>query len=243
MLSNICPAGKAVAAGRQIAKAAGRAAKMAALKAFAKGLAKTIARKVKRKAKKFMKKELKNQAEYLKEEFADFLLEEASEAMAIEYVAKESKHEFPDAEDIARAVDPIGVFDVIDAFNLKSCTDTELATFPGCSPGRLIADQGMDTALSRAEDECCFGYGDITHENICFWGKCYDVYFVTCSAEDTYYDIFAQQEGDDIPVDPLGFDDDDFYSNLSPDQETDIISSDDEYGLDDYAIQFCVNIW
>lgn len=77
--------------------------------------------------------EIKKQVKYLRDEAVESILQEAAEAFAIERTKKEVKRDVPDVEDIARACDPIGVMDVIDAFNLNSCDDTEIENFPTCA--------------------------------------------------------------------------------------------------------------
>ena len=69
----------------------------------------------------------------LRDEAVESILQEAAEAFAIERAKKEVGYQVPSIEEIARACDPIGVMDVIDAFNLNSCDDTVIENFPTCS--------------------------------------------------------------------------------------------------------------
>lgn len=145
----------------------------------AKSIAKQLMKKTKRKVKKFMKSEVKGAVRALKDEAVDAILEEAAEAFAIERTKKDMKgYSVPDFEEVARACDPIGVMvstrsfasriwyeyvqcrltnpiffsqDVIDAFDLNSCDDTEIEPFPACSSNTFYDKYSLASAMMRAE--------------------------------------------------------------------------------------------
>jgi len=159
MLASVFPAGKVAALAGKMAKAASKAAMKALLKQFAKEIAKQLLKKTKRKVQKFMKAEIKGAVRALKDEAVESILQEAAEAFAIERAKKEVGYSVPSIEEIARACDPIGVMDVIDAFNLNSCDDTVLENFPACSdPYRWAHGSEEIDVMLWAEDNCCFGY-------------------------------------------------------------------------------------
>ena len=88
---------------------------------------------------------------------AEEVLEEAAEAFAIERTKQEIGYQVPSFEEVARALDPIGVMDVIDAFNLGSCDDTKIADFPTCpGPGHWIIGFGELGAMNAAEEVSSF---------------------------------------------------------------------------------------
>jgi len=167
MLSNFIPGyGQLKAVGTKLLRVGVQAAK-AVMKQIAKSIAKQLMRKAKRKVKKFMKAEVRGQIQQLKDSAVEAILQEAAEAFAIERTAQELKHEFPSIEDVARAIDPIGVMDVVDAFNHDDCSSTEIETFPTCSQTHYVSFT-MSTVMADAEAECCFGYHTPTRVNYWF---------------------------------------------------------------------------
>ena len=90
---------------------------------------------------------------YLKDEAVEAILQEAAEAFAIERAKKEIGYSVPTIEEIARACDPVGVMDVIDAFNLNSCDDTEIEDFPACTDSTTYFHQAEEIdAMLEAEE-------------------------------------------------------------------------------------------
>ena len=135
MLSSICPASKLRSLATRVTRAASTAARKVVVEQFARAVAVRLMRKAKRKAKKFMKSHVRNGARYLRESAVDAILQEAAEAFAIERVRQERELQIPSFEDVARALDPIGVAGVVDAFSLESFTSAEIETFSGCYEG------------------------------------------------------------------------------------------------------------
>lgn len=184
MLASVFPAGKVAALASKMAKAATKAAMKALLKQFAKEIAKNLLKKTKRKVQKFMKAEIKGAVRALKDEAVESILQEAAEAFAIERAKKEVGYSVPDIEEIARACDPIGVMDVIDAFNLASCDDTVLENFPACTDPYHWAHSSEEIEVMLFnENHCCFGYTPPEYVYISGWGWRYKS---VCNAGESY---------------------------------------------------------
>lgn len=207
MLSSICPASKLKTLATKVAKAASTAARKAVIKQFARAIAVRLMRKAKRKAKKFMKSHVKNGVRYLRESVVDAILQEAAEAFAIERARKERELQIPSFEDVARALDPIGVAGVVDAFSLDSCNSAEIETFPGCYEGWAYENSFYSVYL-WTEDNCC---GEVYDSG---WHSTYKVHFMHCyAAASEEYDLSDVSEFNTNTTDIDEFDDDDFYSN------------------------------
>lgn len=74
--------------------------------------------------------------------------------------------------------------DVIDAFNLNSCDDTELENFPTCTdPYRWVHGSEEIDVLLWAEEHCCFGFTTPEWTYIDSWGYRWKS---TCHEGDSY---------------------------------------------------------
>jgi hypothetical protein len=233
MLASVFPAGKVAALAGKLAKAASKAAAKALLKQFAKSIAKQLMKKTKRKVKKFMKSEVKGAVRALKDEAVDAILEEAAEAFAIERTKKDMKgYSVPDFEEVARACDPIGVMDVIDAFDLNSCDDTEIEPFPACSSNTFYDKYSLASAMMRAEAECCFGYTTGRKELHFMWWSLGWYNYATCNQEGSH--IFLHSTNSTEDDDGLNWLDD----NVDPEGAVDVIW--DESPVSSENFQFCM---
>ena len=197
MLASVFPPAKVAALAKSLVKVGTKAAMKALMKQFAKNIAKQLMKKTKRKVKKFMKGEVKGVTQYLKDEAVDAILEEAAEAFAIERTRQEmKKYNAPDFEEVARAIDPIGVMDVIDAFKMNSCDDTEVEEFPKCYYGSRAAYTQTD-AMLWAEDECCFGY-TLEYKRVFYWWSSYYRHVATCKTDSSHVTLDSStQDSDD----------------------------------------------
>jgi hypothetical protein len=238
MLASVFPAGKVAVLAKQMAKAASKAAMKALLKQFAKSIAKRLLRKTKRKVKKFMKAEIKGLKKSLREEAVESILQEAAEAFAIERAKKEVGYQVPSIEDIARACDPIGVMDVIDAFNLNSCDDTEIENFPTCSDSTTYFHSASQIeTMIQAEDNCCFGYYTPWRRYVRHYGYRY----VTYCRSGSHVLLTTPQDGEaQDAVDPW-VDDDPGDEGVDPDSLVDVLYDDPPMsGEDRMFCELCV---
>jgi len=156
---------------------------------------------------------VKGQIRQLKDNAVELILQEAAEAFAIERTREELKHEFPSIDDVARAIDPIGVMDVYDSFNHEDCSATEIDTFPVCSQSNVVSFGGEASVRAEAEAECCFGYN--TPQMASYWYWTY--WWTRCNVEGSHVSVRASTVNgteDDL------FDDN---TNADPDNAVDVL--------------------
>lgn len=129
VLSNFYPPAKGIAA---IKKAATTGSKLA-LRVAIKKAAKQVAKKLLKKAKKNLKKYMKNKKKELKEEMQDAILEGGIEMVVEARMSKDSSLDErikKEAEEMAKAVDPTGIADLVDAIEADSCDSKVIEAMP-----------------------------------------------------------------------------------------------------------------
>ena len=146
VVASLNPGAKALSQAATAARKAAKLGRMAAAKAALRVAVRATVKKLVKKAKRNLKRYIKKQVRELKSEIEDEILEGGAEAVAAKVAAAANTDLAAVAHDFISAVDPTGLYDVVNSFGGgKRCRDLMIDSFPEADLDESLVSQTQES--------------------------------------------------------------------------------------------------